>query len=458
MKKRGFVFVGMLTIILIFGLVLSGCETGSGGGGDDEPETSKTTHYPQIEMRGDIFDDGAGSEWRSYFGDGSEIRLTDVVPGGVAKPLTQYIVTVAGTTSTPINDFCVDWFANGDNWIDSKDIGGTNAQKSVSGTFTYQGLIQTRGDFNASDAARGNFRILNRNNPAVTDRWEVEATLANVTITIEEVAEGTVILVGNKWTDDSVDRREWTSEKAVKLSDVLPQGAVKASTQYIITLKGSTDKAINNFRLHIFAQDDDGDNWKDITDGTAPKNVSGAFTYKTVLTTRADYSNSDFNRSYLRLMNVNNPPVTYKGEIEATLTNVTITIEEVAEDTVILVQNDDNWQGSVNFTAYSIPKIEAEKSYTVTVSGNLDKKIDKFQILVKDENGTTISTRSGYQAKGPGSFNYQAELTAAANSTGATANFLIIRNGETSPTSALANSDIAATITGLEVTVVEVTE
>ncbi|GHU98236.1 hypothetical protein FACS189483_05980 [Spirochaetia bacterium] len=174
----------MIIAVLALGLVLTGCLT-DGGGGGDEVETSKTTSYPRLELIGNIWtdDNGAHSEWTTE----RQIKLPDCVPNGAAKPGTQYIVTIAGTTDKPIDNFCIDWVAF-DDW---KNITWNTGWQSVSGSFTYQGGLTILPDVSESDFNRGYLRIKNDNNPAVSNSGDIAATLTNVRITIEELVVNT---------------------------------------------------------------------------------------------------------------------------------------------------------------------------------------------------------------------------------------------------------------------------
>ncbi|GHU70356.1 hypothetical protein FACS189450_04660 [Spirochaetia bacterium] len=137
-------------------------------------------------------------------------------------------------------------------------------------------------------------------------------------------------LIGNSWTDDNGAHSEWTTERQIKLTDCVPNGAAKPGAQYIVTIAGTTDKQIDNFCIDWCAFDD----WKSIAwIDTSRESVSGSFTYKGRISIRPDISESDFNRGYLRIKNTNNPAVSNRGDIEATLTNIRITIEEVALNT-----------------------------------------------------------------------------------------------------------------------------
>ncbi|GHU79379.1 hypothetical protein FACS189462_5000 [Spirochaetia bacterium] len=318
MKENKFFVHRMLAMVLVFGIAVVGCVT-QGNTKKGEVETSKTTNYSKLELIGNSFNDG-GSEWTTD----RQIKLTDCVPNGAAKPGTQYIVTIEGITDKQIDNFCIDWCVF-DEW---KSIAGQTVRKSVSGSFTYKGLILTKPDVSESDLNHGYFRIINSGNPAVSNRGDIEAILANVRITIEEIVEDTMLLIGNSWTNDNGARSEWTTEKQIKLTDYMPNGAAKPLTQYIVTIEGTTDKTIDNFCIDWGAYDD----WKSIAWETSRKSVSGNFTYQGVISTLPDISESDFNRGYLRIKNSGNPAVSNRGNIAATLTNVRITIEELAKN------------------------------------------------------------------------------------------------------------------------------
>jgi hypothetical protein len=450
MKKNVF-FVPMLGMMLAFGLMVVGCVT-QGNTKKGEVETSKTTNYPKLELIGNRWtDNGGGSEWTTE----RQIKLSDCVPNGAAEPGTQYIVTFAGTTDKTIDNFCIDWGAF-DPW---KSIANeTWTKESVSGSFTYKGVITILPGIGESDFNRGYLRIKNSNNPAVSNRGDVETTLTNAQITIEDLAKDTMVLIGNSWTNNSGSRTEWTTERQIKLTDYVPNGVVKPDTSYIVTFAGTTDKPIDDFCIDWGAFDP----WKSIANETWTKeSVSGSFTYRRMIYTKTDFSESDSNRGYMRIKNSNNPAVSNRGAVEAILTNVRITIDENGKDKLGLrMENETHeWRGFVDLASYLPQKIEAGKHYKITVSGNLDVEVPRFQILIKGQDRSIgywadISSYSEPEKRGPGSFTYEATLTGEGNIRATAGHLLMIRNEK--PLGRLPEGDIPAIISDLKVTVVEV--
>jgi hypothetical protein len=194
MKNDKFSVHGMLAMVLVLGFAFTGC-----GDGDPILETSKTTHYSKIELYGDTGE--WGSEWESW----DSVKLSDVIPQGMAKPLTRYSITVEGNTDKALSAlslrlYAVDPWTVFKNWTD---------QKSVDGTFTYKTVFTAPGNSRVDDFNHRSYIALgNTGNPPVTIQDEVEATLTNVTITIEEVstAEGKSIkIIGTIHTDTNGD-------------------------------------------------------------------------------------------------------------------------------------------------------------------------------------------------------------------------------------------------------------
>ncbi|WP_010255665.1 hypothetical protein [Treponema primitia] len=275
--------------------------------------------------------------------------------------------------------------------------------------------------------------------------------------TLRTTSYPTLKLIGDTWTDDDgYSGSEWTTQGQVKLSACVPNGVAKTNTQYMVTFTGTTDKALDDFEIDWIAND--GWNWKDIAWGNGRKSVSGTFTSKGLVETLTDFDENDSNYGYIRINN-RDAAVTERGQVEATLTNVKITIDELANDTMVLFLDNDHWEGTFDLASYFPQKVEAGKSYKITVRGNLDKEIEKFSISIKgdrlDDSWDDITEQDSKSAeRGPGIFSYEATLQISGSAT-ATKNYLVIRNHDASGEP---RWDIAAIITGLKVTVVEIDE
>jgi hypothetical protein len=196
MKKNKLSVLGMSALVLTLGFCFIGC-------GDPVPETSKTSHYDKIELFGDKGD--WGSEWDSW----EWVKLSEVVPQGIAKPLTRYSVTVEGNTDKVLSAFSLrlyglDPWTVFKNWTDPKNI---------SGPFIYKSVFATPGNSRIDDFNRSYLALGNIGDPPVTTQDEPEATLTNVTITVEEVATiegaktikitGITLTIGTTNSDDT---------------------------------------------------------------------------------------------------------------------------------------------------------------------------------------------------------------------------------------------------------------
>jgi hypothetical protein len=129
-----------------------------------------------------------------------------------------------------------------------------------------------------------------------------------------------------------------------------------------------------------------------------------------------------------------------------------LSINVLPADTLVLYNHRDGWWAGIFDLASSYSqKVAAGERYKVTVSGNLDKKFEKFSIALRDTN-TEITDDSEPEERGPGSFTYEAILTIRPG-VSATKSYLGIWNLDTPE---LSSEEVVAIITGLKVTVVKV--
>jgi hypothetical protein len=194
MKKNKLFVHEMLAIMLVLCFSFASCDTDASNGGLTS-ETSKTMHYSKIELYGDTGE--WGSEWDSW----EWVKFSDIVPQGVAKPLTMYSITVEGNTDKVLSAFSLRLYAV-EPWTVFKNW---TEQKSVDGNFTYRTVFTTPGNTRVDDFnCRSYLALGNTGNPLVTIPDEIEATLTNITITVEEVStvEGKSIkITGTTHTD-----------------------------------------------------------------------------------------------------------------------------------------------------------------------------------------------------------------------------------------------------------------